>query len=138
MKKPTRLIHWTPAGNVKSIMTDGLDPGRSRGKAKAVWLCARRLDWWAAAHVAVGHGVHPDQLVGLVIDTRRVTLKRTANADVYTCPDVIDARHIREVVSTSVRYTYPVERRGRASDIVHLHRQRLERSPAKPSKAHTR
>ena len=120
VKKPTRLIHWTPAVNLKSIMRDGLDPAKSRGALTAVWLCRSTLNWWAAAHVAVNHGVHPDRLVGLVIDTRSLPLKRTSNEGVYTSKEVIPPHLIRSVLSTSIRYTYPVERRGRSSDTVRL------------------
>jgi RNA:NAD 2'-phosphotransferase (TPT1/KptA family) len=119
MDKPTRLIHWTPARNLASIMREGIDPSYSRGSMKVVWACVRKLDWWAAAHIATCHGVHPDDLVGLVIDTRTVPLRRMPNDGVWTTTEVVGPHLIREIVGTSVRATEPVRGRKRSSDRVH-------------------
>lgn len=48
-----RFYHITPITNVDSIIENGLDPKKSRGKIKAVWLCDSKRLPWAISHVSL-------------------------------------------------------------------------------------
>jgi len=104
-----RFYHVTHEVNVASIIENGLDPDRSRGKIKAVWLADSKRLIWAISHVALKQFCVPSRLwVCLVhVDPRELQrfrwdgiylLKRTIEIyEVYPAEEILNRGPIRLV-----------------------------------------
>jgi hypothetical protein len=66
-------FHVTHKSKVAKILREGLDPGRSRGKLRAVWLSAEPT-LALQAHVAAAHGWRLCDLRALLVTVPRARL----------------------------------------------------------------
>ena len=71
-----KLYHATPKANLDSIRTDGLDPNRSTGAIKAVWLHTASKRDWAILHVSNKHKCDVNEVVIITVDVPRSKLTR--------------------------------------------------------------
>jgi hypothetical protein len=68
--------HATPRRNLRSILSTGLDPGRSRCARLEVWLHKPSRTSWAIPHVAARHSVPVADVVVLTVRLPRNQLVR--------------------------------------------------------------
>ena len=71
-----KLYHATPKANLASITATGLDPNRSRGKEKAVWLHTRSRREWAILHTSTKHKCDVSEVAIIEVDVPRTKLRR--------------------------------------------------------------
>ena len=83
-----RLHHATPAKNLDSIKAVGLDPNRSKGKRKAVWLHTRSRRNWAILHVANRHKCEVSEVAIIEVNVPRSRLRRRWRG-LWTTPEPI-------------------------------------------------
>ena len=96
--KGNRLVtvrHATPRRNLRSILRVGIDPARSRGKLRAVWLHTAALSTWAVDHVARRH--QTDDVIVLTVRVPRSALRRSSRRGVWFCLQVITPEQISAV-----------------------------------------
>lgn len=91
------LYHWTQRRNVRAILTEGLRPDKSRGKANYVWLADRNAALEMLAHIAIGQGTQPNRLCLLRVRIPRSGLLRFSRPGVYRSDRVIDPAQIQWV-----------------------------------------
>ena len=82
------LWHATPRFNLPSIRAEGLDPERSRGRLRVVWLHAATLSADLVELVAVRHGVWPDQVALVAVSVPRSRLRRWRRC-LWYCAEMI-------------------------------------------------
>jgi hypothetical protein len=68
--------HATPRRNLRSILSTGLDPARSRCARLEVWLHKPSRTSWAIPHVASRHSVRVADVVVLTVRVPRSWLVR--------------------------------------------------------------
>ena len=71
-----RLYHATPKRNIDSIKAVGLDPNRSRGAKKEVWLHTASRREWAILHTVARHKCEVSEIVIIAVDVPRSKLRR--------------------------------------------------------------
>lgn len=71
-----RLYHATPKANLDSILEHGLDPARSQGKRKAIYLHTASRREWAILHTIRRHGIGIDDVVIISVDIPRSRITR--------------------------------------------------------------
>ena len=97
MGQLTVLRHCTPVRNVRSILSRGLDPARSRGRLRAVWLHAPSKTPWAIPHVAQRHSAPEGAVVVLKVAVPRRWLSRRGKG-CWTCDRLIPPAQIVSVL----------------------------------------
>jgi len=55
------LYHCTPAKNLLSILSHGLQPKAAKGRLKVVWLCSPSKLAWALNHLADQKGLQIEE-----------------------------------------------------------------------------
>ena len=102
-----RLYHASPKHNLESIKTTGLDPDRSTGKEKAVWLHTRSRRDWAILHTCTRHKCDPSEVIIIAVDVPRSRLRRRWRG-LWTTPETLtefasitDAREFTESPMTA-------------------------------------
>src|SRR5690349_21819754 len=105
-----RYYHVTHAGNIASMIDKGLDPSRSRGKIKAVWLADSKRLHWAIAHVSAKHGSPMAALWVAVVHVDPRDLKRFRWPGIYLAEFSIPIYDIYE--ATSILDRGPVRMAG--------------------------
>lgn len=78
------LWHVTTVDKLASIRRGGLDPARSKGKRKAVWLVPGRLRAWAVAHVLRRHKADLEWICLIPVRVPRAWLRRHKGGTYYT------------------------------------------------------
>ena len=91
------VYHWTHRTNLTSILTTGLDPAYSEGRAHLAWVCGPRRIGWALQHIAMRHGWEPDEMVLLKINGDLPCLRDSGRQYLYNTRDVIPPADILEV-----------------------------------------
>ena len=71
-----RLYHATPKANLDSIRENGLDPKRSKGAIKAVWLHTASKRDWAILHTVARHKCDISEVVIFEVNVPRTKLTR--------------------------------------------------------------
>ena len=71
-----RLYHATPKANLENIKANGLDPNRSKGKEKVIWLHTASRREWAILHTARKKRVGFDDIVIIAVDVPKSKLRR--------------------------------------------------------------
>lgn len=77
------LYHVTPRDNRDSISEFGIDPARSKGKARQCWFVDDSKLLWAVAHCSARHSVSVDLLDVWSINRQIPRLRRTAWQGVF-------------------------------------------------------
>ena len=70
------LYHATPKSNLKSIEANGLQPRRSKGKIKGVWLHTASRRHWAILHTQQRHKSQEIVLLEVNVSRSRITRKQ--------------------------------------------------------------
>lgn len=83
-----RLYHATPARNLDSIQAVGLDPNRSRGAKKEVWLHTASRREWAILHTTQRHNCEVSEVVIIEVEVPRSRLRRRWRG-LWTIPEPI-------------------------------------------------
>lgn len=78
------LFHVSPRKNRESLLRHGIDPAKSRGRHKRIWLAGHRKLVWAIMHIAKHHRCCPDSLEIFVCHVPKVLLRKLRNG-VYIC-----------------------------------------------------
>ena len=81
-----RLYHATPKRNLDSIKAVGLDPKRSRGAKKEVWLHTQSRREWAILHVSNRYKCDVNEVVIITVDVPRTKLRRRWRG-IWTTPE---------------------------------------------------
>ena len=102
-----KLRHATPTGNLESILSAGLQPDRSRGKRKAVWLHSPSKTTWAILHTMKNHAVTMEAITVIELDVPRSWLVR-AQKGLWRCARVIEPERIRQVTEATAWAASPV------------------------------
>jgi hypothetical protein len=89
------LRHATPAGNLRSILSTGLDPARAQGKLRAVWLHSPSRSTWAVAHVSDRHQARSVHVLSVRIPRSWLVRRRSG---IWSCKRHIPARLVSSVV----------------------------------------
>lgn len=79
-----KLFHATSVSNLESIQAEGLDPGRSKGKMRVVWLHTMSRREWAILHTQQRHNCSLDEIVLIEVDVPRSKLCRRWRG-LWTC-----------------------------------------------------
>ena len=83
-----KLYHATPRRNLDSIKAIGLDPNRSQGKEKAVWLHTASRREWAILHTASRQNCDVSEVVIIAVDVPRSRLRRRWRG-LWTTPEAL-------------------------------------------------
>ena len=73
---PVKLYHATPRRNLDSIRTTGLDPNRSQGTCKEIWLHTRSRTPWEILHTINRHKCDISEIVIIQCHVPRGHLRR--------------------------------------------------------------
>ena len=90
------VFHASPAKNLRSIFSTGIQHTLAKGKRKLVWLHEARKRTWAVAHVAARHGTAAKQVAVIEVHVPRADLRR-ARKGVYTIARTIRPDEIHGV-----------------------------------------
>lgn len=82
------LWHATPARNLTSIRLTGLDPDRSRGRLRVIWLHTQAATPALVKLVATRHGIDLDQVVLIAVSVPRRRVRRFRRC-LWYCADII-------------------------------------------------
>jgi len=80
-----RLYHVTISSLAPQIWQEGLDPERSTGRAKVVWLASEKQLLWAIAHVARKHHCLISELSVFTVKISERRLVKTRWRGVWQC-----------------------------------------------------
>ena len=83
-----KLYHATTAKNLDSIKAVGLDPNRSLGARKEVWLHTASRSDWAILHVVQRHKCDINEVAMITVDVPRSKLRRRWRG-IWTTPEAI-------------------------------------------------
>ena len=83
-----KLYHATTAKNLDSIKASGLDPNRSRGAKKLVWLHTASRREWAILHVVQRYKCDANEVVIITVDVPRAKLQRKWRG-IWTTPETL-------------------------------------------------
>ena len=86
-----KLYHATPRTNVESILKLGLEPHRTNGKIKAVWLHTKSRREWAILHTQKRHGIGAEDIVIIAVNVPRQKLTRRWRG-LWSCPHTLPVR----------------------------------------------
>lgn len=100
------LRHYTTRENAVSIHHNGLDPAKSRGKEKCVWLVDEFAAWRLVRHLEASRGAPPDGWAVLLVNVPDEWLVRTPVMGRWKCYHHIPAGHCRY---------FPLERQYRTA-----------------------
>jgi len=81
------LYHITTFDNLKGVLKHGVDPRKSQGKRRAIWIVDAERIPWALAHCSARHGVSVSQLAVVEADLPDSSLRRTRYPGVFWSPD---------------------------------------------------
>ena len=70
------LYHATPKSNLPSIKAKGLQPRRSKGKIRGVWLHTASKRHWAILHTMKRHKTDEIALLQVNVSRRDITRKQ--------------------------------------------------------------
>ena len=71
-----KLYHATPKRNLDSIKAQGLDPNRSQGKEKLIWLHTASRRPWAILHTINRHKCELSEIAIIEINVPRSKIRR--------------------------------------------------------------
>lgn len=71
-----KMLHATPAKNVKAILRRGILCSKSKAAASSIWLCAPSLFGAAVAHAVKRHRVKPEAVAVLEVDVPKRWLRK--------------------------------------------------------------
>ena len=84
------LYHATPKSNLSSIEANGLQPHRSTGKIKGVWLHTPSKTHWAILHTMKRH--RTDEVVILQVNVSRSRITRKQRGIWYATEPITQFR----------------------------------------------
>lgn len=83
------LYHVTTRYRLDLIVARGLDPYKSRGKKKVIWLVNSEKVAWAIAHVSIRHNVPVENIRIQAVYLSDQDIYRAPNTGVYCLPEKI-------------------------------------------------
>lgn len=102
------LYHTTHKRNLASILKHGLDPARSQGKRRAVWIHVREMTHWALSHCCLRHKWNIFALVRIKVRVPKAWVKRH-NDKLFYCLRTIPARFLGRVEGLAELAKSPVK-----------------------------
>ena len=99
-----KLFHVSPAYNDDSIMSSHIDPLRSRGKRKVIWLVDHSQLMWALSHTSSRWDVPVSRLSVHEVYVTAPQISRTCWTGVFTCGQPI----VPELTQAATEYLSPV------------------------------
>jgi hypothetical protein len=96
MSQYITLRHATPRTNLRSILSGGLDPARSHGARRVVWLHTPSRTAWAILHTSQRHLVNALDVAIVTVRIPRSWLTRRRR-NIWTERCVIDPSRIVSV-----------------------------------------
>ena len=77
------LYHATPQKHLNAIEAEGLDPMKSAGKRKEVWLHTKSKREWAVLHTQQRHQTHDVVIIEVEVSRRHLTRRWRG---LWSCP----------------------------------------------------
>ena len=90
------LRHATPRANLRSILSGGLDPARSKGPRQEVWLHSPCRTAWAILHTGQRHLINTNDIAVITVQIPRSWMTRRRRC-IWTVKCVIGPERIVSV-----------------------------------------
>ena len=95
-----QLYHATPKANLDCIRREGLDPNRSQGKLKVVWLHTQSRRDWAILHTSMRHKCDISEVAIIEVNVPRSKIRRRRRG-LWTTPEPISTTEFGRIADAS-------------------------------------